>query len=109
MLPKYAEITDLLKKGATIEAQEKIMELREFALQLQEENLKLKNENLELKQQKKPKVKPKIKYGCYYFDDDTTKLYCASCYDSKGEISLTQRINSKFRKCNVCSSEISSH
>lgn len=44
MLPKYTEITDLLKKGATLEAQEKIMELREFALQLQEENIELKNQ-----------------------------------------------------------------
>jgi hypothetical protein len=42
LLPNYKEIVDLLKKGATIEAQEKIMELREGALALQEENLQLK-------------------------------------------------------------------
>jgi len=43
MLPKYKDIADLVKKGATVEAQEKIMELREGALELQEENLNLKS------------------------------------------------------------------
>jgi len=42
MLPKYREIIDLLKKGATVEAQEQIMALREGALELQEENFSLK-------------------------------------------------------------------
>jgi uncharacterized protein with PIN domain len=47
-LPNYKDIVELLKKGATIEAQEKIMELREAALALQEENINLKNQVLEL-------------------------------------------------------------
>lgn len=34
MLPKYKDITELIKKGATVEALEKIMELREAALEL---------------------------------------------------------------------------
>jgi len=50
-LPSYKDIVDLLKKGATIEAQEKIMELREYALDLQEENMNLKNHILELQEQ----------------------------------------------------------
>ncbi len=41
-LPDYKEITELLKKGLTLEAQEKIMELRVGALELQEDNLKLR-------------------------------------------------------------------
>jgi hypothetical protein len=41
-LPDYKEIAELLKKGLTLEAQEKIMELRVGALELQEENLKLR-------------------------------------------------------------------
>jgi len=47
-LPNYKDIVELLKKGATIEAQEKIMELREAALELQEENISLKNQVLGL-------------------------------------------------------------
>ena len=48
-LPSYKDIVDLLKKGATIEAQEKLMELRKYALELQEENINLKNQILEIK------------------------------------------------------------
>ena len=29
--------------------------------------------------------KPKIKNGCYYFNDAISWLYCTVCYDSKGE------------------------
>lgn len=50
-LPGYKDIIDLLKKGATIEAQEKIMELREAALQLQDENINLKSRVLELQEE----------------------------------------------------------
>ncbi len=47
-LPNYKDIVELLKKRATIEAQEKIMELREAALALQEENISLKNQVMDL-------------------------------------------------------------
>ena len=49
-IPKYNEIIELLKKGATIEAQEKIMELRETALQLQEESIEFKKKIKELEE-----------------------------------------------------------
>ena len=48
MLPKYKDIIELLKKGSTLEAQEKIMSLREGALELQEENQELKSKISEL-------------------------------------------------------------
>jgi DNA-binding transcriptional MerR regulator len=47
-LPKYKEIIDLIKTGATIEAQEKIMELRQSALELQEANVELRERIIEL-------------------------------------------------------------
>ncbi|MDD3180920.1 MAG: hypothetical protein PHQ04_11310 [Opitutaceae bacterium] len=40
----YREIVDLLKKGMTIEVQEKIMELREACVTLEDENHLLKKE-----------------------------------------------------------------
>ncbi|MEX2409924.1 MAG: hypothetical protein WD607_00905 [Candidatus Paceibacterota bacterium] len=49
-IPSYKSIVELLKKGATIEAQEQIMQLREAAIQLQEENINLKNKILELQE-----------------------------------------------------------
>ena len=47
-LPGYKEIVELIKAGATIEAQEKIMELRQAALDIQEQNIQLRNRILEL-------------------------------------------------------------
>ena len=47
-LPSYKDIVELLKAGATIEAQEKIMELRQAALTIQEDNIQLRNRVLEL-------------------------------------------------------------
>jgi len=47
-LPGYKDIIELVKAGATIEAQEKIMELRQSALTIQEENIQLRNRVLEL-------------------------------------------------------------
>lgn len=47
-LPSYKDILELLKAGATIEAQEKIMELRQEALTIQEDNIHLRNRVLEL-------------------------------------------------------------
>ena len=47
-LPNYKDIIDLVKTGATIEAQEKIMELRQSALAIQEKNVELQNRVLEL-------------------------------------------------------------
>ena len=46
--PSYKDIIELIKAGATIEAQEKIMELRQAALDIQEENINLRNRVNEL-------------------------------------------------------------
>jgi Zn finger protein HypA/HybF involved in hydrogenase expression len=49
-IPNIKEIFELIKKGATLEAQQKIIELREALISQQEENVELKKENLLLKQ-----------------------------------------------------------
>jgi hypothetical protein len=46
--PSYKEIIDLIKVGSTIEAQEKIMELRQSALAIQEQNIDLRNQLADL-------------------------------------------------------------
>ena len=43
-------ITELAKKGMTVELQEKIVELREEVVGLKEENIQLREENIILKQ-----------------------------------------------------------
>ena len=47
-IPSVRDIFDLIKTGATIEAQEKIMELRLTALESQEDNIGLRNRVHEL-------------------------------------------------------------
>ena len=46
-----ATITELAKKGLTVELREKIMDLREDVIALKEENQELRSDNLKLKQQ----------------------------------------------------------
>ena len=48
-LPGYKTIADLIKRGLTVEAQEKIMELREAAVSLKEDNLTLRDRITTLK------------------------------------------------------------
>jgi len=49
-IPNYKDIFELVKAGATIEAQEKIMELRQSAMDAQEENIGLRRRILELEE-----------------------------------------------------------
>ena len=56
----------------------------------------------------KPEAKEKpqgVKWGCYQFDGDEG-LYCTACYDSRGAKSLTNRVNTRFRRCPVCDAVI---
>ena len=88
-----------MKKGATVEAQEKIMELREGALELQEENAKLKEENNKL--QEKLNIRNHIEYdeGVYWLweedesGDYTVKIgpFCQHCYDDEKKLIRLQK------------------
>ena len=49
-LPNYKDNFELVKTGATIEAQEKIMELRQAAMDAQEENIGLRRRVLDLEE-----------------------------------------------------------
>lgn len=71
VLPKYQDIIDLIKKGATVEAQEKIIELREAALGLQEENLELKTQNQQLKQALELKEQLRWDGSVYWLEPDS--------------------------------------
>lgn len=65
-LPTYRDIVELMKKGATVEAQEQIMELREGALALQEENFQFRDRIREL--EAKLKTKGQIEWdGVAYY------------------------------------------
>jgi len=70
MIPTYKEIIELIKKGATIEAQEKIMELRESAIELQSENIELKQKVRDLEEIINKKLSMKFDSPFYYAEGD---------------------------------------
>lgn len=82
-LPTYKDIVDLIKKGATIEAQEKIMELREAALGLQEENFTLREKIRALEDELRVKQQLTFERTAYWLDNGHTKdgPFCQRCHD----------------------------
>lgn len=80
MIPKYGDIVDLIKKGSTVEAQEKIMELREAAIELQEENLDLKQKTKELDELLNKKNDMTFDSPFYYTEGDNIP-YCPRCWE----------------------------
>ena len=109
-LPAYKDIVDLLKKGATVEAQEKVMELREAALELQEENIELNKKVKEL--QEALEVKGSIVYEPpYYFIEKDGKKdgpFCQNCYDSGGKLIRLQEQQPKKGRwtCHCCNKNV---
>jgi DNA-directed RNA polymerase subunit RPC12/RpoP len=95
-IPNIKEIFELMKKGATLEAQQKIMELKETVLSLQEENLELKKENLSLKHQIEISEKGERCPKCNKF---TWLLIDSSPHPTFGELGGIQRTY----KCSNCS------
>jgi len=109
-IPSAKEIIELLKKGATLEAQEKIMELREALLSEREENHVLKQKIQEL--EKKLEIKGQLDWdGSVYWlikkDDQNNEIkdgpYCQQCYDSNEKLIRLQRcIDPTHMMCNTC-------
>ena len=100
MIPNYKDIVELIKKGATVEAQEKIMELREGALELQEENTALKTQVRELEEKLKIQGQLEFVEGVYWLweedeaGDFTIKTgpYCQHCYDDEMKLIRLQKV-----------------
>ncbi|MEL4441435.1 hypothetical protein AAEH88_19565 [Shewanella algae] len=104
MLPRYKDIAELVKKGATVEAQEKIMELREAALELQEENLELKERVRSL--EKALSEKSKLVYEApFYWKDNGSERdgpFCQQCYDSSEKQIRLQDNGEDYWHCFTC-------
>lgn len=83
-LPRYKEIVELIKKGATVEAQEQIMALREGALELQEENQALKERLSELEEELKLSGEMEFDGSVYWrvTENERHGPYCPRCYDA---------------------------
>ena len=111
MLPKYSDIVDLIKKGATVEAQEKIMELRIGALEIQEENLALKSKVKELESLLDIKQNLEYKGQVYwrYLSDEAGDYtirdgpFCQRCYDADQKLIRLYDLKNGWWRCKLCS------
>ena len=92
-IPTYKDILELIKKGATVEAQEKIMELRETALGFQEENFSLRERIRLLEDDLKIKQQLKFEGASYWLNDGKTKdgPFCQRCYDVEKKLVRLQK------------------
>ena len=94
------DIKELIKKGCTIEAEEKIMELRRTLLSLKEENISLSEENKKLRTQKDISDKIVWRQPSYYLRDKESKReegpYCQVCYDNDGKLIRLQSIGNNL-------------
>lgn len=97
-LPTYKDIFELIKKGATVEAQEKIMELREIAIELQEENFALKDHIRTLEEELKLKQQLKFEKTVYWLIDGQDKdgPFCQRCYDVEKKLVRLQNYGSSW-------------
>jgi hypothetical protein len=84
----YEDIVDLLKKGATVEAQERIMELREAVIALQEENFGLRQKTQELEAALKLKGEVEFDGAVYWRSEGGKRVgpYCPQCLDAEDEL-----------------------
>jgi len=102
-IPNYKDIMDLLKKGLTIEAQEKIMELREAAIELQEDNLKLREKVSQLEAQIKRSKDLRLENESYRLENDPVP-FCQVCYDNDKKLIhlLDAKQFGREWKCPIC-------
>jgi|SRR3989344_1537725 len=73
-------LTDLVKKAATLDLQEKIVSLREYIISLKDEDISLKEENQILKLQLEASQDFILKNGLYWKDGDNVP-FCQKCLD----------------------------
>jgi len=81
-------LSDLVQKGMTIQAQEKIMELKEILLDFRNQNANLRQENFELKKKIEEKNSLFFEGGVYWSKNERGENvgpFCARCHDKYGK------------------------
>ena len=107
ILPSYKEIVELIKKGATLEAQEKLIEYREAIMSLQEENQSLKAKIKHLEEE--ISIKQGLTFdGRFYWlfkEGQKDGPYCQACFDSKSKLIRLQNPDTGYWTCLNCKSD----
>lgn len=107
-IPNYQDIVALIKKGATIEAQEKIMELREAALEFQNGNIALKNSIRELKEAQALRDNLVWQKPCYVAKQNPDEKFCQRCFDVIGKAIRLQELEPGYWRCMECKNDFTS-
>jgi hypothetical protein len=102
-LPTYKDIVDLIKKGETVEAQERIMELREAVIELKDENSSLHQRVQSLEEELRIKGQLKFEKTVYWLleDEGKTGPFCQCCYDIDKKLARPQDYGSNWY-CVAC-------
>lgn len=107
-IPDYKTIVELLKKGMTVEAQEKIMELREIALVLREENIKLKERLQDI--QARIEAEQSVQWDAPYYwivrKEGRDGPFCQHCYDSNKKLIHLQTEVMGCWECHACGKHV---
>lgn len=96
-------LTNLVKKVATLDLQEKIVDLREYIISLKDENISLKEENQNMKLQLEAEQTFVLKKGlCWKNGDDVP--FCQKCLEgSRKRIHLQRWVDGwKCFECDRC-------
>ena len=100
-LPEFKDLIELLKKGSTLEAQEKIVELREADLQPREELLTL---NRALREKLDTRAALAFDGGHYWLRRDGREdgPFCPTCQDHNEKLVRLQAREPGAWLCNCC-------
>jgi hypothetical protein len=103
-LPSAKDIFELIKKGATLEAQEKIMELREMCITLQEENHNLRRRITELENILSISKRLMWEAPYYWVKSGEAKEgpFCQVCYDKEKRLIRLQNHGKGAWSCYSC-------
>jgi hypothetical protein len=108
-IPVNAALREQLKLA---EQRFKDMEDENARLKEQVASLTAENEDLKRQVQQAPvaaipqKESFEVMYGCYYFNNDSSKLYCPRCYETQGKKHVMADCHHLFYKCTVCGNTI---
>jgi len=104
-LPNYQDIVALIKKGATIEAQEQFMQLREAALEFQNENLSLKSTVKDLKETLALRDSLEYQKPYYVSKQKRDEKFCQRCFDANGKAIRLQELETGYWRCMECKND----
>jgi hypothetical protein len=105
VLPSFGETYDFVKKGLTLEQQQKLLDLREAYQSLQEKNIQLRD--LVQSLEKQLEIKDSVDYEAPYYwfinpDGSKDGPFCQCCYDNTKKLIRLQIIVKGSWHCVVC-------